>query len=323
MAVEMLPGFEQCPGCDRVVVPTWSFCPMCGTALDFDEQQATDKDADIDAALEDTDTSAEEIVEDLEQTAQEEVTQTFSVDEDGVLAALEEHGGEVPQAEFTDLLDTYQSKVSLLLSDLEADGVIERERMEGRHAGKVVRLPDDHDASADPDEDAADASEDDDELEDLHTEPQDETADADPPATTNTEPEHLDPDDPEDLQRAYNEADNLAEVARRFPMGRTAIMQRLAAHGILDESDRETGVKVQSLDLSQYGQSGQVVTPEMLIEALDGAQALYHVKRELRLADREIEDICRHLDLLEDLRNGTGKLDRPTVEAAVWQAVET
>lgn len=165
----------------------------------------------------------------------------------------------------------------------------------------------------------------------------------------------LDPDDPEALRRAYEDADgDVAETARRFPLGRTAIHQRLVAHGIVeqpgtpdadddprsvdltqdelpghtmsggkppDADDPEDRPDVEPLDLSAYGESGQTVTPEMVVDALDGAQALYQVKRDLRLADREVEDICRRVGLLATLRNGSGRLDRPTVERRVREAV--
>jgi hypothetical protein len=73
--------------------------------------------------------------------------------------------------------------------------------------------------------------------------------------------------------------------------------------------------------LSEFGQTGQVVTPEMLVEALAGAQALYQVKRQLRLADREVEKICRAVGLYDELKNGTGKLDEADVERRVREAV--
>lgn len=283
MAMDQLPGFENCPDCDRVVVPTWNYCPVCGTALPFVEAASdTDKgqttveehsDSSDDPAVLPGENADPEVHESDLPTADDEADDSdiesidvdaYDGDEDLVLALVEANG-ELPQKVIHEHVPVSRPKVSTVLKRLEADGAVEREGVTLRPGvyGNVVRIgdgeplvPDDDQQSfADPDDDAPDASDDDPELEDLHTDPQ-----------------------------AESEGD---------------------------------------LDLSQYGETVHVVTPEMLIDALAGAEAVYQVTHKLQLADREVEEILRTLGFYRELRGRGGPLDRDRVEAVVREAVES
>lgn len=291
--MDQLPGFENCPDCDRVVVPTWNYCPMCGAALDFEDGTP---DQDLEAAIDEAGTdpmeTADELAEEIEEAEVEpdvEPTEAeddpepvdddtepngsdiepidvdaYDGDEDLVLALVEANG-ELPQKVIHEHVPVSRPNVSTVLKRLEADGVVEREGVTLRPGvyGNVVRIgdgeplipEDDQEASADPSNDASDASDDDPGLEDQHTDPQ-------------------------------------------------------------AESDGD-------LDLSQYGETGQVVTPELLIDALAGAEAVYQVTHKLQLADREVEEILRTLGVYGELRGRGGPLERERVEWVVEEAVSS
>jgi hypothetical protein len=89
---------------------------------------------------------ADENETDEEQGEEIEVSDELVSDEDRVVSLLEENGGKMKQAEIVDRTDWSKSKVSMLLSDMEEEGVISKLRL-GRE--NVIELEDgDEDGAA-------------------------------------------------------------------------------------------------------------------------------------------------------------------------------
>lgn len=75
------------------------------------------------------------------------------------------------------------------------------------------------------------------------------------------------------------------------------------------------------LELSRYGLNGSPPEPDDLVDALDGAQTVHMVQRDLGLGRRETEDLLERLDLLRILRDGSRKLERDECRKIVSRRV--
>lgn len=154
--------------------------------------------------------------------------------------------------------------------------------------------------------------------------------------------EVLDHTDPEHLRRAYEAADGVVkQAAERFDVGYRTVYDRMVDQGVhepqeydttdvdasedvaQDDGDQAVAIEEANgdLDLSTYGTSGELLTPEMVVDALADSQTVHQAVRDLGLGDREGEHLLRELGVYEELTNGRAKIERPEAETIVREAV--
>lgn len=88
-----------------------------------------------------------------------------------------------------------------------------------------------------------------------------------------------------------------------------------------NDYDNVEGGTIDGVDLSVYGDSGQELTAGMVTEALTGAQTVHQVQRELRLGRHETEGLLEGLGVLEELQDGSPKLEESEAAAIVREAI--
>lgn len=121
--------------------------------------------------------------------------------------------------------------------------------------------------------------------------------------------EHLDHTDPDDLQRAYDEADSIAAAAERFDVGYTAVFKRMKRHGIHEPKQATEGDEDDRGDQedSDGDQNFESVAPDWLDEAswwqaVDMADDLESLVDALGWDDYDaVDELVQVTDAAEDL----------------------